>query len=472
MAQLDFISLFLKQVAERGNSVAIKSSESSMTYAELFQKSRAVQVYLNEQKNHHPFVGIDCNAGMESYAYIIGVWLYGGAYVPVNSEYPAGHLAEIKAQTNLKLVLNKETKIIEESDLAKTQTIEPKIEQELAYVIFTSGTTGKPKGVPILKSNLNAFFSHYLDSNNYEFSAQDVFLQSYELSFDVSVFCFGMPLMLGANLILPLQQGIKYLNIAAAILKNNVTVCSNVPSVAMHLYSRLNEVEFSSLRYCFFSGEALYGNWALAWMKAAKNAQVYNCYGPTETTIVCTSEHLNTLDRSYFASDFPLPLGQVFKGTKMKIQDEELHFKGEQVFKGFLNQDTNTDQLFPTGDLAFRDENSRLIFKGRKDQQVQINGYRVELQSIDNCIKAQLSMRSATFVFKNSSNANVICTAVEKEWVDELLVKKILSAHLPSYSQPLYLTAIKDFPLNQNGKLDKQELKKLVRRQLGEHKIS
>lgn len=266
--------------------------------------------------------------------------------------------------------------------------------------------------------------------------------------------------MLGAKLFLLPEKGIKYLNIAASILKNNITVCSNVPSVAMYLYPRLKEISFPSLRFCFFSGEALYGNWAKAWMKSAFNAQVYNCYGPTETTIVCTTENLNDLPPLYFDSAHPLPLGTAFEEMLLELNEGEICFTGGQVFPKYLDGDLGYRKMirgkefYCTGDRGYIDENGKLIFLSRKDDQFQIDGFRVELGTLDSIIRNELNTNVKSFVFALKGGKKIIVSAIEsgneisKEMIHDAILKE-----LPGYYCPTVLFNLKEFPRNNNGKL-------------------
>lgn len=478
MSKLNFLSDFIRQVKTNPLTIAIVENNKSLSYKELYQKSLSVYHYLKGLPVQEKLIGIDCNAGADSYAFIIGVWLYGAAYVPLNDEHPKNLLNEIIESAVLKVVLSKNNRQEIFENKHSSEWEKNVVSQDIAYVIFTSGTTGKPKGVCVSKLNLNSFTNHYLKFNRYNFNEQDSFLQSYELSFDVSVFCFTLPLMLGAKLYLLPEKGIKYMNIAASIMKNNITVCSNVPSVAMYLYPRLKEISFPNLRYCFFSGEALYGNWAKAWMESAFNAQVFNCYGPTETTIVCTTENLNDLPQSYFASSLPLPLGNAFEEMQLELNEGEICFTGNQVFPKYLDGDLGNrkkikgKEYYCTGDLGFIDNNGKLIFSGRKDEQFQIDGFRVELGTLDVLIRKELNTNVKSYVFTIKGGKKIIVSAIEtdneisKEMIHDAVLKE-----LPVYYCPTLFISLKVFPRNNNGKLAVGRLKEKILQELELQKL-
>lgn len=465
MSKSNFILSFLLQVEKQPLAIAIEYKGQSISYKKLYDEASTVCDYLGRNASQETYIGLTTESSFRSYANIIGIWMFGAAYVPINANYPKEVRNQMLNELGIKTVLSQSD--LKELKSSKSNTLEyDGAGGETAYVIHTSGSTGKSKAALISHGNLNVFTAHYLNQERYDFNANDRFLQGYDLSFDVSVFCFTIPLMIGATLILPESKGVKYMTILSSIMTDRITVCSNVPSVAKYALPNLSKISMDSLRYCFFSGESLYGNWAKAWMNAAKKAQVYNCYGPTETTIVCTTEHLNKLDSSYFESDEPLPLGLPFESMQLKIKDGEICLKGGQVFAGYAHRpetESNGNYFFHTGDMGTMDKDGKLIFKGRKDEQIQINGYRVELSGIDVFIQNEFKVSSKSVVIKDQKKADKIVTVIETQEIDNLKLTVYLKGRLPQYSLPSSFLTIKEFPLNANGKLDVSELKNWVR---------
>ncbi len=469
----NFLNDFLDSLKRNPDKAAVSDLDFTLSYSELWSRAIQVQEFLKSLNRSEELIGITGKPSVYNYAFILGTWMHGAGYVFLNTENPAARNEEIIQDSKIKTILSNDLcgEIFQEVVMSNDFELPvSSVEQDIAYAVYTSGTTGKPKGVPISKHNLNAFTSHYLNKESYQFNEQDKFLQSYELSFDVSVFCFTIPLMLGAELMLPANRGVKYLGILSCILKEGITVCSNVPSVAKYCAPRLNEVEMSSLRYCFFSGDALYGDWAKAWMKSASNAIVFNCYGPTETTIVCTTENLNVLNESYFEKQTPLPLGVPFDGMKLELSKGEIVFEGDQVFKGYLNNRTTSLESYKTGDLAYLDTNGKLIFTGRSDSQIQVNGYRVELSEIDVFMRSKFNLSSVSLGININAQETTIVTVVEGSSISNVTLldvqipkwKEELLRNLPSYFCPKYFVPMSSFPMNINGKLDRNELVKIV----------
>ena len=438
-----------KILSNYGDESAIVFSEETITYRELIDEAYNVFMFLKSKKITSDWVAISANEGWKSYAYILGVWILGKGYLPINTSVPEKRNEEILKSANCNFVLNKHCYNNIGLYFNKYRF---SVNNGLAYLLFTSGTTGRPKGVPISLVNLSCFTRHYENHNVINFSNSDVFLQSYELTFDVSVFCFIMAFINGGTLVLPEVTQVKYQGLFKAIKAFDVTVVSFVPSVIRMSFPFLDRLQLPSVKYSFFSGEALHGDWAEAWMKSVFNAKVFNCYGPTETVIVCTEEPLLELDKSYFKSGTPLPLGRPFKGVNLKIDEGEICFSGDQVFNGYLNGITLSN--YQSGDMATFDERGKLIFEGRKDDQIQWNGYRIQLSEMD-VIIADKTNSWCKAVFYNEKL--IIFTIADSEKITTAILD-----YFPSYYKPTLIKTIPEIPLNINGKLDVIYLKSIV----------
>tara|TARA_Y100000766_G_scaffold253416_1_gene238289 strand:- start:372 stop:1730 length:1359 start_codon:yes stop_codon:yes gene_type:complete len=432
-------------------STAIEGDNFSITNEQLLQKSRDYAHGILQLRIEDSWIGINTNLGWEAYAAILSCWMTGNGYVPLNTKFPPLRIREVIQQTDLKYCFGS-------SDLIEVLpfdgfSIDLQI-GEKAYLMFTSGTTGIPKGVPVLHKNLKSFTEHYLNHKDIKFTTSDKFLQSYELTFDVSVFCFLMPFLTGGTLVMPPKTKSKQLSFFKAITDFNVTVVSFVPSVVRLTQDFLPRVKFPRLRYSFFCGEVLKGDWAKVWMESVPNAKVYNCYGPTETVIVCTEELLNDLDDAYFSNGLPLPLGEKFEEIDLEIIDREIVFSGNQTFAGYLNQEPISQ--YYTGDLAHYDKNRKLIFEGRKDNQIQWNGYRIELEEMDRILTEKSNGWIKTIFIKDCSKLIVFS--------DQLKGKIISLIHdsFPDYYKPSSVIQLDKLPLNMNDKVDLAKLEEIA----------
>ena len=428
------------------------------SYQQVYNNSQLVANYISSLKLVNiDFVAIEADNNIESYFLILGCWLAGKGYVPIPSDTPVERKNYLLKQTHNTTILKFSDVKVEE--LQTLTIIEPIKAPKWAYLLFTSGTTGKPKGVPIEWQQLDAFWQHYDGHKNIHFTPGFNWLQTYELNFDVSVFIYLLCFTTKGKLCLLPNQGIKFLSIAKAIQAYKINVTSNVPTTARLLEKQLEKLDFSSVKYSFFSGDALYPNWAKAWIKSMPNAKVYNCYGPTETTIVCSEENLKEVSKSYFKIDEPLPVGEPFKNTLFKEVDGQLAIGGSQVFSGYYQDAkesfTKIDNVpyYLSGDDIRLDENGKWIFKGRTDHQIQIQGYRVELQEIQSVIKNIYDCFSVVI-----SHNDYLYLFI----VSDITLNLDLESYLPWYMLPKKTLFLKTLPLNKNQKIDYYQLKKLI----------
>jgi amino acid adenylation domain-containing protein len=465
------------------------------TYNQLWQITKQIHQQLCAEKQHLR-IGVYCTNDIETYAAILAINLYGAAYVPLNNKFPISRNKKIIEECEVQLILTSEkdenlkelkqqvdAKFITVVDTSNAKSIEikneiginqndyQKVEQPYVYILFTSGSTGEPKGVPTSKTNANHFFQYFL--KNYNFNEKDRFLQAYELTFDVSVFSFFMPLMVGGCCYVLPNNGIKFIHTIEYLLKYKITVVSMVPTTIRYLENYLPEIKLPDLCYSFFSGDVLHHNLAVKWSNAIPNAVIHNFYGPTETTIVCTRYVFNAKQSEKESVNDIVPLGKAFEGMEFIIIDEnnaptqkgELCFSGTQVINSYLNN-TNEDrfltyqqkQFYKTGDIASVNEFENLIFYGRRDSQVKINGYRIELTEIENAISKILDTKCIALAKKNNNSLNQLIVFIEEKKVDEKELKKKLGTILPDYMIPNQFVVVEKFILNINGKIDKQHL--------------
>ncbi len=487
----DPISLgFLKNVVSFPERNAVFVDEKYYTYQQLWEIVDTIyqSIPINET---YKTIGIYCNNDIYTYASILAVNLYGAAYVPLNNKFPSIRNRTCVEQCELMLILSSSetedlTMIAKGVTIIYTQVDNgkndqklfqivnyKKTEQAIAYILFTSGTTGVPKGVPVSHSNENHFFNYFL--TNYDFNEQDKFLQVYELTFDVSVFSFFMPLMVGACCYVLPDAGIKFLKTIEYLKKFDITVVSMVPIVLRYIAPYLKEISLPQLRYSFFSGDALFHELAVEWKRSLPSGEIHNFYGPTETTIVCTRYVFDEKKAKEESVNGIIPLGKIFEGMSFIIIDEnhqlvnkgELCIAGTQVIACYLNnqhQDRffihDSIRYYKTGDIVSLNKYGNLVFYGRTDSQVKINGYRIELLEIENAI-SKITNTAVVVLSKMTENRiNKLIAYIEGITVNEKLLKDKLSNIFPNYMIPQQFVAVEKFTLNANGKVDKPQLQK------------
>jgi amino acid adenylation domain-containing protein len=435
-----------------------------------------------------------------SYAGILAVLFSGNAVLPLETSWPKQRIEDIVDQAKPAAVLlsdkNRETENILSSieqlnaacqidavsgELLRESCLKSAGEyKDIAYIIFTSGSTGSPKGVPVKTESLDAFLEYY--RNNYDFTSSDRFLQVYDITFDVAYFSFFVPLCCGACCcVINSREGVpRFLSIVDDLLKRKITVVSMVPTVLPFIRKYIRKGKAQAVRYSFFSGDALYQSDAIGWQKFVSNAAIHNCYGPTETTIVCTRYVWEEAQAAKELYHDIVPIGKPFPGMQFKIVNEEnvevekgaigeLSFSGAQVIDRYLC-DGYTERFFcvevndvqrsyyKTGDLASLNQYGNLIFHGRKDHQVKINGYRIELEEVQLALQKLTGLQCVVVKKEGLRNINYLKAFIcggERD-IEEL--KKELCEFLPHYMIPTEIAFISQMPLLENGKIDKSYL--------------
>ncbi|MDP2387930.1 MAG: AMP-binding protein [Bacteroidota bacterium] len=468
-------------------SIALYVEGKSYTYNELYIAASSIYT---ELKNYGKAeVGVYCSNNFFSYASILAVSMSGACYVPLNAKFPEKKIKDIISDCNLELVIS-ETPLQQLSLVQRIKNVSPEISNEdkeieiipfvyqsLAYILYTSGSTGLPKGVPVKKNSVNSFFKFFIEK--YDFIPADKFLQAYELSFDVSVFSMFCAWNAGASVYTVNDGANKFLDIFKAIQKHKITVCSMVPGILAVMSKYFKDFDFPFVRYSFFSGDALYQSLAKKWKQCIPTAHLHNFYGPTETTIVCTRYKWEEDKGEKESVNDIVPIGKPFPGMEYVIINEkgiiltngetgELCFAGIQVIDTYCNGTSpesffmhSGKRFYKTGDWAKVNEQGNLIFLGRKDSQVKINGYRVELAEVENGIRIVFA-RQSKVIIERVGDWNHLVAFVEGEIIkrEEFLFQ--LKAVIPDHMLPSKLIFVVKLPLTMNNKIDVQKLRSII----------
>jgi amino acid adenylation domain-containing protein len=358
-------------------------------------------------------------------------------------------------------------------------------EDRLAYILFTSGSTGIPKGVSISRKNVGAFMDSFWDSG-ITINEDDRCLQCFDLTFDVSVQCFLTPLTNGACVYTIPHDQIKYSYVFGLLEDHRLTFGAMAPSMLRYLKPYFGEIDLPALKNCILTGEASPVDLVQQWQKCVPNAQLFNFYGPTETTIYCTYYKIDDI-REIKSLYGMLSIGRPMKNVKAIVVDEncnvlpkgekgELCISGEQVSPGYWNNPEKnavaffekewngiTERFYHTGDLCYIDPHDSIMLYGRLDSQAKIQGYRVELGEIEHHTREYLQGNNAVVLtFINSIGNTELALFVEGSNINLAGLADHLKKKVPPYMVPTIMAVEKEFALNANGKVDKGKLKEKI----------
>lgn len=424
----------------------------------------------------------------------------GAVYVPIDPDYPEGRIHYMLESSAPKLVFSTsalqsklpheyESKLVDDETLPaiykNVEPLPPQVQPEPhspAYMIYTSGSTGKPKGVVV---SHDAIVNRLLWMHDqYPIDANDRVLQKTPAGFDVSVWEFFWPMIVGSCLVVAKPDGHKdpvYLQ--ELIHSQKITTLHFVPSMLQIFVQQADAQRCESLRQVFCSGEALPIELVNQYYQSF-DAQLHNLYGPTEAAV----------DVTYWPSEAnaqgsSTPIGRPVWNTQIYILDDalnpvppgvvgHLYIAGRQLAIGYHGQPELTAERFidnpfgPTGsrmylsgDLARWREDGAIEYCGRSDFQVKIRGFRIELEEIENALASHPNVAQVAVLAQEYSDgdkrlvAYVTAEGTEQP-IDVALLQKYLADPLPEYMVPSYFVELDTFPLTPNGKLDRNALPK------------
>jgi D-alanine--poly(phosphoribitol) ligase subunit 1 len=413
----------------------------------------------------------------------LGAVKSGRPYVPIDIALPQRRIDQILASSNAALTVTPDEVRQFSTSETGTPTI-PVEKNDPFYILFTSGSTGEPKGVIITLACLEHFISWMLVEQQFSERAE-VFLNQAPFSFDLSVMDLCCSLVTGGTLFSISRDLIENpKKLYRALATSAVTTWVSTPSFAQMclVEDKFAEAMLPRVRRFLFCGETLAPQTAAQLLARFPQAQVWNMYGPTEATVATTSIHV---DAAILEKYSPLPVGRVMPGTKIFIVDEngaelpanergEIIIAGPNVSPGYAGRSDLTARAFfeyrglrayKTGDLGrFRD--NLLFFEGRIDEQIKLSGYRIELGDVEANLRALPTVRDAVVVPVIKSGAAQSLTAfvtllARNETSDFKLAHNLrsqLSERLPAYMLPRKFIFLDTFPMTANGKVDRAAL--------------
>ncbi len=487
---------------------AISYNGRSLTYFEVNMSSNGIaNILLSKGIKTEDFIIVFLDRGLELIPSIFGILKSGGVYVPIVSSTPENRILNIIDDTKAKIIITSTSlinklpdcncDIILVNDIMDNMNYfdmsQPKVvvnSRNLAYAIFTSGTSGKPKGVLI--EHHSVFNRIEWMQKQYPINSNDVLIQKTPISFDVSIWELFWWTFVGAKLIL-LENGYEKdpLRLIECINKEKVSVIHFVPSMFNTFVMFLNNTsdthnsKIKNLKWLFCSGEELFSEPVLDFYKFCTqnnhSTTVVNLYGPTEATIDVT---YHTCSKETMS---PIPIGKPIDNTEIYIVNNknkilptgvqgELIICGVNLARGYLNRPEITKEKFislikpdgsiikgyKSGDYAYFNYDGELIYKGRIDGQIKLRGNRIELSEIENTIISYKGIGECACVFynKNKESAHIIAFFKSNITIKIEELNNFINQTLPSYMLPSKYIKVEELPLSANGKLDRNKLLK------------
>ena len=492
---MDWIDNLSESIILHSTRDAFKIGDQYYTYHDLAKSISSIRRAIKENiPEEEKLIGLVTNDDLETYASIIALWFEGKAYVPINTQFPLFRNIEIISQADINTIIDSATvsafqtqKIIFSSKLDEEQPdLIPKAhsDDEFCVILFTSGTTGKPKGAPLTSKGIQSFLNAFWDIG-YELNEQDKCLQMFELTFDMAVLAFLPPLLKGASIYTIPKNENKFNYIYELLVDYNLSAIHLVPTILQCLQPFFNEIALPNLKNCLISGEALRLDLAEGFSRCAPLAKLFNTYGVTEDTVICTYYTLNR-DGVNKSCNNILSIGKPMKGTQIIIIDEkgkildsgevgELCLSGSQLTPGYLKNEEKNEKVFfktifkgseerfyKTGDLCFIDKDGDIFYLERMDFQTKIFGFRVELLEVEFHARAFLgTLNYAAIAFQNSAGHTELGLVIESPEFNTQHFLQQMKEKVEFYMVPSKIRFIDELPQNMNGKIDKNTLGKL-----------
>lgn len=498
--QLYLSKWFEHNVRKQPNAVALSAEEQTMTYAELNEQANRLARHL--QKNgaeHQTVIAILADRTPELIVSLLAVLKAGAAYVPIDPDYPESRIQYMLKDSGATHLLTHSSFIGQAKGLAFDGTYLFADDQEIslmssenlpleaglhdtAYIMYTSGTTGQPKGIMTTHSNI----ARVVKNTNYlTISETDTLLSLSNSVFDGFTFDVYGALLNGAKLVLPKKDTILDMHELTELIKRESISVMFVPTALFNLLIDEETDWMRSVRKVLFGGERASVQHVRKAFDVMGKGRLINVYGPTESTVFAT---YYSVDEAPPIEAYSIPIGKPINQTGAYILSQqgqlqpigmvgELCLSGKGLAKGYLNRPDLTkeafithpfaagERLYRTGDLAYFRADGLIEYAGRVDDQVKIRGHRIELTEIEAHLLMHPGVKQAALITDQHGSSQhtrlLAYMTCEDEWKDKVdVIKSGLKEKLPAYMQPHELIRLEKMPLTPNGKVDKRQLPK------------
>ncbi|MFN6011462.1 MAG: amino acid adenylation domain-containing protein, partial [Microcystis sp.] len=511
--------LFEEQVKRTPDGVAVVCSEQKLTYNELNCRANQLAHYLQKLGvKPDELVGICLERSLDMIVGLLAILKVGGAYVPIDPDYPQERISFMLQDTQVKILLTCESlqnflpnhqaivvcldKDWQQINQASLENLNSTVSADnLAYVIYTSGSTGIPKGVIVTHQAVNRLV---LNTNYIQFTPDDRVVQASNIAFDAATFEIWGALLNGAKIIIIAKSVLLSPQELALSLKENQISVLFLTTALFNQLANLVPQAFSSLRCLLFGGEAVEPKWVQEVLEKGAPQRLLHVYGPTENTTFSSWY----LVENVASTATTIPIGKAIANTQIYLLDKnlqpvpigvvgELHIGGMGLAKGYLNRPELTQEkfipnpfekdevipptplnkggnepskLYKTGDLCRYLPDGKIEYLGRIDNQVKIRGFRIELGEIETVLSQHNAVKTAVVIAQEDETnqkrlvayiipkIEIISTPKEQNSLNVTELRQFLKAKLPEYMIPSAFVILESLPLTPNGKTDYRAL--------------
>ena len=492
------VDAFERSVREHEQSVAVSDDAVRLTYGDLDAASRGLADALAEAGVvPGARVGLVVDRSVDIAIGILGVLRSGGSYVPLSADLPAARLEAMVEDAAVAVVAaspaldgsmpgrpvvtisrdRRPRRLSAPSEPARVVSTSDEAAVDEAYVMFTSGTTGRPKGVSVGQQSVASLLLAARDV--VDFGPGDVWALTHSYAFDFSVWEMWGALASGGHVtVLGTEVVRSPESVWRACLDRGVTILSQTPMSFARLaaWASREETVAGALRYVVFGGERLEVSQLVSWTDrfGLESPRLVNMYGITEGTVHATAHVLGASDLERGSVPIGQPLGHVSvtlestDGLVSPGETGEIVLRGSGVANGYVTGDKggfrtswgdrSDERVFRTGDYARLRQDGLLHYEGRRDDRVKVRGYRIELGDVEEAAAQHAGVRRAAAVVHDGDPPAIGCFVVADPGVDGLAVLATAREFLPPHAVPAHVTLVDDLPLTAHGKVDRVAL--------------